>query len=356
MRVYALADIAAGMSEAPQCLSDPKSFFVQPGWFALIDSCGGTGGNGASVLVLEDRRVAVACYRVPGEGLLRSCTNLYTPRFDLLGESADAVAVRGFMRELAGSMDGFDRLRFEGLDPADAAFAAILEGLRASGWIARPYFGWGVWSEHTAGMEFQNYFATRASALRHTWKRKHAALAKTTESRWQVYRDGDDPEPFITLYEDVRTHSWKAPEPHPEFVPGLIRLAAASGALRMGVLFIGERAAAAQFWIVWAGRATIYKLVYAEEFAQFSPGTLLTMEMMRRVLEQDRPVEIDFGRGDDSYKRLWLHARSERWGIEAANPRTLRGFSRSLWIGAGEATHSLRKKLRSSLRRFRRAG
>jgi CelD/BcsL family acetyltransferase involved in cellulose biosynthesis len=113
----------------------------------------------------------------------------------------------------------------------------------------------------------------------------------------------------------------------------------------MGVLFIDEVPAAAQFWIVWGGRATIYKLLYAEHFARFSPGTLLTMEMMRCVLEQDKPSEIDFGRGDDSYKRLWLSSRSERWGIEAANPLMLKGLPRSFRIVAGMVHSSIKTKV-----------
>ncbi|MGH6878575.1 MAG: GNAT family N-acetyltransferase, partial [Rhizomicrobium sp.] len=279
---------------------------------------------------------------------LRSCTNLYTPRFDLLGDWTAAEGVRDFARDLVRSFDPLDSIRLEGLDPATGAFAALIEGFRAANWIAKPYFGWAVWFERTADTAIEQYLSARPSLLRNTWKRKRAALAKAAAARWRIYRCGEEPGPFIALYESVRARSWKQAEPYRNFIPGLIRLAADAGALRMAVLFIGDVPAAAQFWIVWADRATIYKLVYAEEFSRFSPGTLLTMEMMRMVFEEDHPLEVDFGRGDDGYKRLWLSSRRECWGIEAANPRTLRGMSRSLRIKAGLARDKLRKMVLGS--------
>ena len=50
------------------------------------------------------------------------------------------------------------------------------------------------------------------------------------------------------------------------------------------------------------------------------------MNMMQHVIEVDRVHEVDYGSGDDPYKKDWMSARRERWGLVARNPRTARGL------------------------------
>ena len=130
----------------------------------------------------------------------------------------------------------------------------------------------------------------------------------------------------IAAFEAVYARSWKDPEPFPAFNPAQIRAAAALGLARVGVWWIGDAPAAAQFWIVEHGRATVLKLAHDEAFKAHSPGTVLTAWMIRHMLEQEQVTALDFGRGDDPYKQGWVADRGQRTGLLLINPRYPRGM------------------------------
>jgi CelD/BcsL family acetyltransferase involved in cellulose biosynthesis len=97
--------------------------------------------------------------------------------------------------------------------------------------------------------------------------------------------------------------------------------------LRLGLYWHDDQPVAAQFWVVDSGRATVLKLAHDEAAKARSPGTVLTALMLRYLLDHEHVDWIDFGRGDDPYKRLWATERRQRIGVVLVNPRHPRGLA-----------------------------
>lgn len=321
--------------------SAEESFFNHPAWYEVVRQSGMTPGEQAHVYSDAAARAALLLKKA-GERRLASLTNVYScEHAPLLTPSASGEAFDEIVGEIVAERPRWHSLLFAGLDPEAPAFATLAQALRRHCMLVRPYFDFGVWFEDTGGLTFAEYAAQRPTQLRNTWSRKRKRLAATGRGSLVVYDGPAQIEQGIADYETVYRASWKEPEPYPRFMPDLMRCSARLGALRLGIQYLDDVPAAAQIWIVWRGRATIFKLAHDDRFKDLSLGTILTMAMMERVLELDRPIEVNLGRGDDDYKKLWLPRRRERWGLLAANPRTAAGLT----LGLREKTAELYRRL-----------
>jgi CelD/BcsL family acetyltransferase involved in cellulose biosynthesis len=68
------------------------------------------------------------------------------------------------------------------------------------------------------------------------------------------------------------------------------------------------------------------------------------MEMFRRALDTDRVRAIDYGTGDDSYKKDWMGERRQLWQIEAFDPRTPRGLAGAARAAASALVRRVRTR------------
>jgi len=69
-------------------------------------------------------------------------------------------------------------------------------------------------------------------------------------------------------------------------------------------------------WTVEGGTAFIHKLAHRESAKALSPGSVLSAALFRHVIDEDRVATIDFGTGDDPYKRDWMEEVRSRWRLE----------------------------------------
>src|SRR3954447_3526829 len=325
-----------------------QSFFALPQWYDLMARFGVEAGTGIRVYTDErpNSSTAVLLQNAGGRELfsLLSLANFYSVEHGIISAATADLdrALDAIVPEILCDRPRWDCIRLLELDPSEDSYNALVRALRRAGFLVECTQGTGTWFETTGGMSFEDYLAGRPSQLLSTWRRKRRSLAASGRLATSFFSEPAGIDAAIEDYHTVYAASWKTPEAFPLFMPELIRLAAGLGAMRMGVYYIDGAPAAAQFWILWRGRAVIYKLAHDSQFDKLSLGTLLTMDMVERVLEQDRPDEINFGRGDDPYKQLWLKRRRQRWGITAANPRTVRGLRLGLEREAAKLYHRMR--------------
>ena len=300
------------------------------------------------VLRRDGRAVAVLPLLVGGEGGARpgcaqALANYYSALWaPALDDSLTARELAPLLRELLRRHAPLHTLDFAPMDPDSRAWAVLRGALRGAGLPAWDYLAFGNWYLRADAFEgWEAYLAARPGALRNTLRRAEKRLERAG-GRVEIVSGGERLEAAAQAYARVYAASWKQPEPHPEFVPGLIRGCAQQGWLRLGVVWLHGQPVAAQLWIVAHGKAAIYKLAYDEAFKALGSGTVLTARLMRHVLERDGVTEVDYLMGDDAYKRDWMSHRRERRGLRVYNPRTLRGL-----LGATlEAAARLLRRLR----------
>lgn len=293
-------------------------------WFEVLAATTLSGGEEAVVFALVDpqgcARAAMPAVAVGGK-VIRGLTSPFTTLFSLpLGRDEEA---RLFGKLLAGKVG--TSLRLDALDGVASATGALQEGLVEGGLAVLRFRHFANWFEPI--QDFAGYWDARGSQLKATVKRKAAPLLREGRLSFELIDMAARGEEGREIYNAIYAKSWKPAEPHPRFIDALLERLGPLGIARLAVARIDGTPAAAQIWLVQEARATIFKLAHDPAFDRQSPGTLLTHWVLRQLHDQSGVCDVDFGRGDDSYKRLWLSSTRDRVGLLAANPASLKGLA-----------------------------
>ena len=298
---------------------DNEGPFARHSWFARLHAQCLVGQTPVVVTSGDaDRAVRLYCVR-DASGAISAMANWYSfswgPLWRGATDSASRVelAAAAFAQITASAA----RITLCPVGQADGTADLLIAALRRGGWrvLAEPT-GRNHWLE-TRGRGFAEWWAARPGALRSTVQRK-AKKGRVTIAISDQFSDAawDD-------YEAVYRQSWKPPESHAEFLRAWARDEAAAGRLRLGIARIDGLAVAAQFWTVDFGVAYIHKLAHIAGHDALSPGTLLTHALFAHAFNHDRVARIDFGTGDDGYKRDWMEESAPlvtiyAWNLEHA--------------------------------------
>jgi hypothetical protein len=309
-----------------------NDIFSTTGWYRCISSHALPQGVRAMYLAIQHGTEVLAIFpmqRGPGR-CVAALTTPYTCLWQPLlraGLQDDPQTVTEIGRQFASACRGAAVVRLDAMDANAGFLAPFLAG----------FDHFGNWHVSTGGQDFAAYLAARPGALREAIRRRSKKLMGTTGARLTVIDGPEGLEPAIAQYEKIYASSWKEPEPFAGFNAAFMRVCAAEGSLRLGILELNAQPIAAQFWVrreKWAG---VLKLAHDEAFRALSPGTVLTALMIRRLLDEEGVSELDFGRGDDDYKKDWTGERRQRIGVVLANPLRFSGVTAIARHFAGSA-------------------
>lgn len=276
--------------------------FARPEWFALLEQSGmrpllATARNEESGIAFPLRR---------GSQGLESLTNWYA--FTWTGLQTSAPAGPTVLRTLAADLARIThRVSFTKLPAEDGTLSRISAAFRDAGWLVLALHCDTNHILDVAGRSFAEYLAARPGQLRTTLKRKARKVEVSLSTRF-------DPMDW-SAYEEIYADSWKPSEGDPDLLRSFAQAESNAGRFRSAIARKNARPIAAQFWTVDGNTAYIHKLAHRQSMNKFSPGTTLTAAMFERVIDIDKVSRVDFGTGDDPYKRDWMEEVRMRWRL-----------------------------------------
>lgn len=293
--------------------------FARSEWFAHLEAAGAR----PLIALARSGQDAVALPLVEGPAGLEPLTNWYAFTW---GELATPAARReALLVDLARNLvRRADRIVFTKLPDEDRTATRFETSFRAAGWIVRRERSERNHVLELSGRGYAAYLAERPGPLRTTLKRK----GKKVETEIFDYFEDD----AWNSYESVYDESWKPEEGDPRLLRAFAQAEGVAGRLRLGLARHGGDVVAAQFWTVEDSTAWIHKLAHRESAQTLSPGTALTAALFARVIDQDRVERVDFGTGDDPYKRDWMEEVRPRYRLTCWRPGAPRN-----WPAMGKA-------------------
>lgn len=276
-------------------------------WQGLAEHC----GLEPLLAVARDGEEAAVLPLQRANGHLSGLANWYS--FRLRPVSSPNADAAGLLTALARDLSRrASRVTLSGLPDEDGSAAITEAAFRKAGWIALRDTCDSNHVLHLAARCYDEYLAARPGPLRTTLKRKSgrvetAIMTSFDSAAWDAY-------------EDIYAESWKPSEGSPDFLRAFAQQEGAAGRLRLGVASAGGEAVAAQMWTVEGGTAFIHKLAHREAAKPLSPGTVLSAALFRQVIDRDKVDLVDFGTGNDGYKRDWMEEVRPRYRLDLLRP------------------------------------
>ena len=320
------------------------SFFLTSDWFEILENTTLTEVDKFFYITVESgaEPLAFMALRSPagqlgsslqgqdtGTDSIASLTNWYSCFYDLLLSPAlvdPGAVVRKLIDGVREKLGKGAVIEFNYLDQRAETTALLFRALRSAGLITLPYDHVFVRYEDVKDTDFDSYLKQRSTGIRREYPRKGRRLAKHFKLEQVVYSDDSQLDRVLDDFQHIYAKTWKKSERFPQFIPELLRHGLAERQLRVAILYLDGQPVATEFYTLFNGQATSYKGGYDPAYKKYSPAEVLRIFTFKHLMEVDGVSEIDFGYGDQPYKKKWLS--QGRWlvGVLAFNPRSLAGW------------------------------
>lgn len=283
--------------------------FAQAQWFRLLENRLKSDGKAPFIALAQGGNAALALPLIRRNNALEVLTNWYAFTWEpMLSVGIAEDSRRNLARQLATDLaKQSSHIVLEKLPEEDGTLNILEDAFSDAGWaVLREECD----TNHVldvAGRNYGEYLASRPGKLRTTLKRK----AKKVEVRLSTCFNAQD----WAAYEAIYADSWKPEEGDPALLREFAEQESAAGHFRFGLALAEGEPVAAQFWTVEGGTAYIHKLAHLESAKPISPGTTLTAALFAHVIDEDKVTLVDFGTGDDPYKRDWMEQKRDRYRL-----------------------------------------
>jgi CelD/BcsL family acetyltransferase involved in cellulose biosynthesis len=250
--------------------------------------------------------------------------NVYSPfRYFLFNQRDDEHRIRALcmiFEFLSKSYSYWDFMDLYPVPEENMCFDLLRDALETTQLTFSDYVAFGDWYLDRIECSGDQYIHQLPKKIRKDVAYCQRRLQKTGNLEFRMIRDEDLIDNYMDLYYQIYSKSWqKREEVGPAFHRDLAKMAATRGWLRLGFLFFNQAPISSQFWITCNKTSYILKTIYDLDYRKYSPGKILTAEMMKYVIDIDKVRVVDYVQGDEPYKKDWTPKRRDRKGFLVFN-------------------------------------
>lgn len=284
----------------------------------------------APFLILQEKFKSIMVTKIELIG------NVYSPIRDFifgdLGNEDKRVYLSYIFNHLFNNFKDWDIIDLNPIYEEDKNLYILKDILDESNYNNIEQFCYANWYLNGINFTGDEYLSQRSKNVRQELRRRKTRLEELGKLEFRVIKNNDKIDKYIDYYYEVYAKSWKKREgTGPTFHRDLAKLAIEKGWLRLGFLFLNDTPIASQFRIVFKEVCFFLKTAYDAQYRKYGPGIILLSEMIKYIIDVDNVTEIDFGPGNEPYKKSWAARKREMKRLLVFN-RNPKGFLLAFFI------------------------